>query len=179
MSKNIGPLATHKLASLTLLKLLYHRKDDGNGKGLILNSIFGDLNIKMDNPKSNVANSNLIKILKEPNGNGTQFILKVLSLSLIDIKYKQKAISRLHDILTSTDVDYKDAVDMMKKDKKMVEELSLGTTSTVTHDDSTSKRNRALTHVFNDNTNDNTATNGSGSVHDRNTSTGSSSSNTN
>ncbi|SGZ38015.1 uncharacterized protein HGUI_00215 [Hanseniaspora guilliermondii] len=182
LSKNIVLLATHKLASLTLLKLLNHRKDDGNSKALILNSIFGDLSVSFEKVKSSLANSNLLKILKEAHGNGTQFILKVLSLSLIDMKYKQRAISRLHDILTSTESEYKEAVDMMKKDKKMVEELSLGTTSVHSHDESsgvssTGKRTRALSHVFNDSSSD--VLNGnSGSVHARNTSIGSTNSNT-
>lgn len=186
LSKNIVPLATHKLASLTLLKLLNHRKDDGNSKAFILNSIFGDLNAQFDSLKNSIANSNLIKILKESNGNGTQFILKVLSLSLIDVKYKQKAIARLHDILTSAEPEYKEAVDMMKKDKKMVEELSLGTTSTIFFDDTTgtilntgAKRNRALSHVFNDSTNDGSFANNANGVHARNNSTGSTNSNSN
>ncbi|KAL6935897.1 hypothetical protein ACO0OL_002081 [Hanseniaspora opuntiae] len=183
LSKNIVSLATHKLASLTLLKLLNHRKDDGNSKALILNSIFGDLTVPFEKAKSGLSNSNLIKILKETHGNGTQFIQKVLSLSLIDMKYKQRAISRLHDILTSTEQEYKEAVDMMKKDKKMVDELSLGTTSVHSYDESsglssTGKRNRALSHIFNDSINDSSNGNSNG-VHTRNTSIGSTISNTN
>lgn len=183
LSKNIVSLATHKLASLTLLKLLNHRKDDGNSKALILNSIFGDLTVPFEKAKSGLSNSNLIRILKETHGNGTQFILKVLSLSLIDMKYKQRAISRLHDILTSTEQEYKEAVDMMKKDKKMVDELSLGTTSVHSYDESsglssTGKRNRALSHIFNDSINDSSNGNSNG-VHARNTSIGSTISNTN
>lgn len=183
LSKNVVLLATHKLASLTLLKLLNHRKDDGNSKTLILNSIFGDLSVPFEKAKSSLSNSNLMRILKEAHGNGTQFILKVLSLSLIDMKYKQRAISRLHDILTSTEPEFKEAVDMMKKDKKMVDELSLGTTSVHSYDESsglasTGKRNRALSHIFNDNVND--ASNGnSNGVHARNNSIGSTISNTN
>lgn len=99
------------------------------------------------------------------------------------MKYKQRAISRLHDILTSTEQEYKEAVDMMKKDKKMVDELSLGTTSVHSYDESsglssTGKRNRALSHIFNDSINDSSNGNSNG-VHARNTSIGSTISNTN
>lgn len=175
MVKNIVPLATHKLASLTLIKLLNQRKDDGSSKNVLLNSIFGDIDTatKID------CECNLVNILKESKGNGTQFILKVLSLSLIDLKFKQNAIMKIHEILVSTDPNMKEVIEVIKKDKKFIEELGLGTATPVNNsfDDfntnSSNKRNRALSHVFKE-TGNNMSNDGS---HNRNSSVGSSNNN--
>ena len=183
MVNNIVPLATHKLASLTLIKLLNQRKDDGSSKNILLNNIFGDL----DNPLKIGPDSILVNILKDNKGNGTQFILKVLSLSLIDLSFKQKAILKLHEILVSSDPNLKEAIENVKRDKKFIEELGLGTATPVStsfddsnanssngnnnnnNSSSNSKRNRALSHVFKEN---NSSLNSDG-THMRNGSVGS------
>ncbi|XBW37722.1 hypothetical protein QEN19_003306 [Hanseniaspora menglaensis] len=155
MVPNVVLLSTHKLASLTIIKLLNQRKDDGKIKSILLNAIFG--NIETD--KKLDSKCALVNILGENKGHGSQFILKVLSSSLLDLKFKQKAIIKLHEILVSNDVNLKAVIEVLKKDKKFIEELGLGTSTPVSTSfeevatGSTNRRTRTLSHVFKDGVN--------------------------
>ncbi|EDO16583.1 hypothetical protein Kpol_520p3 [Vanderwaltozyma polyspora DSM 70294] len=88
--KNIVELACHRLASLTILKMLNYRGDD-ESKIIILNSIFG-------NKETEEPTENLRLILSDSNY-GHTFVYKILSMATLDPELRSHAVKMVRSIL--------------------------------------------------------------------------------
>ena len=92
---NIFELGCHKLASLTILKILNYRGDE-NAKRMILDTIFGP----MDNENSSKPPQLLYQLLNDTNY-GPSFVYKVLLIPMLEGDIRHHVIEQVRYILTT------------------------------------------------------------------------------
>ncbi|CCE61811.1 hypothetical protein TPHA_0B01380 [Tetrapisispora phaffii CBS 4417] len=108
LSENIVKLATHKLASLTLLKILTYRGDD-NSRNIIMTAIFGDKH-------NEEPTDELFRILSDTD-TGMTFIHKVLSMTTLDTELRSHAVKMTRKIILDNST--------MQQNRRLLEEVSL------------------------------------------------------
>ncbi|CCH40593.1 hypothetical protein BN7_126 [Wickerhamomyces ciferrii] len=99
---HLAQLCTHKLASLTVLKILNHRGEN-DAKGLILNAIFGVQDGNTQDESSSRPPETLEQILHD-NVHGATFIFKVISNPLLESDTRQHVISQVRRVLLELNV---------------------------------------------------------------------------
>lgn len=108
---HIVELCRHRLASLTVLKVLNSKGDD-NARKEILEAIFG-------NPQSDEVVQSLYQILCD-NNYGPTFIYKILSMSLLEGDFKTHAIKQVRKVLLETTPS--------QQHRRLMEEVGLAAT---------------------------------------------------
>ncbi|KAH7587959.1 Eukaryotic RNA Recognition Motif (RRM) profile [Nakaseomyces glabratus] len=108
---HIVELCSHRLGSLTILKLLNLRIDQCV-KDSILTAIFGDLN-------DNKPSENLIEILKD-NHNGGSFLYKIISSRFLESERKSHLVEKIKIVLLNSNLAH--------QNKRLIEEVGLTST---------------------------------------------------
>lgn len=106
---HIVDLCCHRLASLTVLKVLNYRGDD-NAKKAILDSIFGEKD-SLETPQT------LYQILNDTNY-GPTFIYKVLSMPLLEGDVRMHAVQQVRKVLLEASP--------AQQHRRLMEEVGLG-----------------------------------------------------
>ncbi|SCU91211.1 LADA_0F08724g1_1 [Lachancea dasiensis] len=135
LATNIVELCCHKLASLTVLKVLNYRGDD-RAKRLILDTIFGK-------KESDVPSPHLGQILSDTNY-GPTFLYKVLTMSLLEGDVRVHVVQQLRRALLE--------INPTSQHRRLMEEVGLGGTavvpSTAPSVSMPSKHRPSMSHVF-------------------------------
>ncbi|SCV03901.1 LANO_0G06942g1_1 [Lachancea nothofagi CBS 11611] len=133
---NMAELCCHKLASLTVLKVLNYRGDE-KAKRLILESIFGKKDTGAPSPL-------LYQILCDTNY-GPTFLYKVLSMSLLEGDIRVHVVQQVRRALME--------INPTQQHRRLMEEVGLGGTAvvpTIASSVSGSAKHRpSISHVFN------------------------------
>ncbi|CDO94360.1 unnamed protein product [Kluyveromyces dobzhanskii CBS 2104] len=130
---NILELGCHKLASLTILKILNYRGDEV-AKRMILDNIFGP----MDNEISTKPPQLLYQLLNDTNY-GPSFIYKVLSIPMLEGDVRHHVIEQVRYILTTES--------NITQHRRLLEEVGLNTACN-SQLASQSKPRMSISHVF-------------------------------
>ena len=134
LSKTIVELACHKLASLTLLKILNYRGDE-HARNSILLSVFGGKEVEEPTEE-------LLSILYDSN-HGPTFIYKVLSMTTLDTELRTHAVKIIRKVLLKNpSVNY---------NRRLMEEVGLAAVGVQTPNTS-SRPHGSISHAFNQDT---------------------------
>ncbi|CCH62908.1 hypothetical protein TBLA_0I02500 [Henningerozyma blattae CBS 6284] len=131
---NIVELCCHRLASLTVLKILNFRGDD-EARNTILNSIFGPISDEEEDPPKLLNN-----ILSDTNY-GPTFVYKVLSMPLLEGDVRFHVIKQVRKILP----DCKAA----QHHRRLMEEVGLAQLNNGMSQNGQPKHRVSMSHVFN------------------------------
>lgn len=133
---NLAELCCHRLASLTVLKVLNYRGDE-KAKRFILESIFG----KKD---SATIPQVLYQVLCD-NNYGPTFVYKVLSMSLLEGEVRVHVVQQVRKVLMN--------ISTTQLHRRLMEEVGLGggssSSATLLNVTGSSKHRSSLSHVFN------------------------------
>lgn len=132
---HIVELCKHRLASLTILKILNYRGDDAARKA-ILSTVFG--NCDSDEPQKN-----LVQILCDANY-GPTFVYKVLSMPLLEDDIRIHIIAQVRKILMENPT--------AQHHRRLMEEVGLVATSSQVNPNSQNgqiKHRKSISHVYN------------------------------
>lgn len=128
----IVELCCHRLASLTVLKVLNYRGDD-KAKRLILESVFGKKE-SVEFPQA------LYQILCD-NNYGPTFLYKVLSMSLLEGDVRMHVIQQVRKVLME--------INTTQQHRRLMEEVGLGSAATQAGVQGNGKHRPSMSHVFN------------------------------
>ncbi|SCV02856.1 LAMI_0H03532g1_1 [Lachancea mirantina] len=128
---NIVELCCHRLASLTVLKVLNCRGDD-KARRLILDSIFGKRD-STDFPQV------LYQILCDSNY-GPTFLHKVLSMSLLEGEVRLHVVQQVRRVLSE--------INVTQMHRRLMEEVGLGPNSITASMGSNSKHRPSVSHLL-------------------------------
>ncbi|CAI4938707.1 CPS_HP_G0099460.mRNA.1.CDS.1 [Saccharomyces cerevisiae] len=136
LTKRIVELCGHRLASLTILKVLNYRGDD-NARKIILDSLFGNVNAHDSSPPKE-----LTKLLCETNY-GPTFVHKVLAMPLLEDDLRAHIIKQVRKALTDST--------QMQPSRRLLEEVGLASPSS-THNKTKQQQqqhhNSSISHMF-------------------------------
>lgn len=136
LTKRIVELCGHRLASLTILKVLNYRGDD-NARKIILDSLFGNVNAHDSSPPKE-----LTKLLCETNY-GPTFVHKVLAMPLLEDDLRAHIIKQVRKVLTDST--------QMQPSRRLLEEVGLASPSS-THNKTKQQQqqhhNSSISHMF-------------------------------
>ncbi|CAI4043960.1 Jsn1p SKDI_10G2900 [Saccharomyces kudriavzevii IFO 1802] len=137
LTKRIVELCGHRLASLTILKILNYRGDD-NARKIILDSLFGNIKISPDSLPPN----ELKRLLCETSY-GPTFVHKVLAMPLLEDDLRAHIIKQVRNVLIDSTP--------MQPSRRLLEEVGLALPSS-THNKTKQQQqqhhNNSISHVF-------------------------------
>lgn len=107
---HLAQLCTHKLASLTILKILNNRSEP-EAKSMILTALFGDVNASVENTRP----PQLLELVLQDSSHGAGFIFKVLSNPQLEADVRKHVVSQVRKVLVEMNIssyqDYKRLMD--------------------------------------------------------------------
>lgn len=100
---HLAQLCTHKLASLTVLKILNHRGEN-EAKNMILGAIFGPVATSENGDVDSPRPPEILEQILHDNAHGATFIFKVISNPLLEPEVRQHVVSQVRRVLLELNV---------------------------------------------------------------------------